>query len=327
MGFWAWGGLFFTEPVTPLGLGSTQGGTKPEPETPKQEELPMTTTKTTMIALCVAAFGTTSLHAEDSLFEVSAFIVGIEGEGFAGDEVTEQGDTWAFHAGGSQYFYSVDDLPQEHEQTIVGPLGGFSAGVTTCEATLTDTSVQIYGVAAGFTGITEGGDPSAYAQSYAQVHGEFHLSVPEGATMDFELKALTEGQSSNAQLFIRKLVNGNFQTVYENVLPSNAGLVVVDGTFEAEAGYYQLYFSGYGYLDNDALFGQPGSLQAASAFLATIDFSPLPNIADITGDGIVDGADLARVLGAWGTSASGGDLNGDGIVDGADLALILANWT
>ena len=47
---------------------------------------------------------------------------------------------------------------------------------------------------------------------------------------------------------------------------------------------------------------------------------------DFNGDGIVDGADLARVLGAWGTDAPGGDLNGDGIVDGADLALVLANW-
>jgi hypothetical protein len=145
--------------------------------------------------------------------------------------------------------------------------------------------------------------------------------------MDFELKALTEGQSAQVQLYIRKLENGNFQPVYENVVSSNSGLVVVDGTFEAEAGLYQLYFNGYGFLDNDQLNGQPGSLEAASAYLATINFSELPNIADINGDGVVDGADLARVLGAWGTSASGGDINGDGIVDGADLALVLANWT
>lgn len=279
------------------------------------------------VVLTTTVAANVQTYAEDDLYNVSAFIVGIQGEGFAGDEVTEQGDTWVFHPGAVQYFHSVDDLPQEHDQAVVGPLGGFSAGVTKCEALLTDTSVEIYGLAVGYAGITEGGDPSAYAQTYAHVHGEIHLYLPEGAAIDFELKALTEGQSANVQLFIRKLVNGNFQTVYENTVPSNSGLVVVDGAFEAEAGLYQLYFSGYGYRDNDQLLGQPGTLEAASAFLATMNFSELPNIADINGDGIVDGADLARVLGAWGTSASGGDLNGDGIVDGGDLAIVLAAWT
>ena len=266
-------------------------------------------------------------HAEDDLYEVSAFIVGFDGEGFSGDENTNQGETWVFHPGGNQYFHSVDDLPLEFEQEIVGPLGGFSTGLAKCEATLTDTSVEIYGLASGFAGLTQGADPSAYAQTYAHVHGEFHLYLPKGATVDFELKAVTEGQSANVQLFIRRFVNGNFQTIHQNTVPSNSGLVTVEGSFEAEAGYYQLYFNGYGVRDNDELMGQPGAVQAASAFLATMEFSELPNIADINGDGVVDGADLARVLGAWGTSASGGDLNGDGIVDGADLALVLANWT
>jgi hypothetical protein len=47
--------------------------------------------------------------------------------------------------------------------------------------------------------------------------------------------------------------------------------------------------------------------------------------ADLNQDGRVDGADLATLLGAWGTSAA--DLNGDGAVDGVDLGLLLAAWT
>lgn len=46
--------------------------------------------------------------------------------------------------------------------------------------------------------------------------------------------------------------------------------------------------------------------------------------ADLDGDGIVAGADLALLLGAWGTSEL--DLDGDGIVAGSDLALILGSW-
>jgi len=53
--------------------------------------------------------------------------------------------------------------------------------------------------------------------------------------------------------------------------------------------------------------------------------SALPCLADLTGDGVVDGADLALVLGAWGTSGPA-DLDQSGSVDGADLAIVLGSW-
>jgi len=46
---------------------------------------------------------------------------------------------------------------------------------------------------------------------------------------------------------------------------------------------------------------------------------------DANNDGVVDGGDLAIILGNWGASQTG-DLNGDGVVDGSDLALVLGNW-
>ena len=52
------------------------------------------------------------------------------------------------------------------------------------------------------------------------------------------------------------------------------------------------------------------------------------NLADINGDGVVNGADLAQILALWGTPCLGCavDINEDGEVDGADLALVLAGW-
>lgn len=47
---------------------------------------------------------------------------------------------------------------------------------------------------------------------------------------------------------------------------------------------------------------------------------------DLNRDGEVDAADLAELLGAWGTSEAGSDLYADGVVDGADLALLLSLW-
>jgi len=49
-----------------------------------------------------------------------------------------------------------------------------------------------------------------------------------------------------------------------------------------------------------------------------------PCTGDFDENGIVDGADLAALLGAWNTP--NGDLNGDGNTDGADLSTVLGNW-
>jgi alpha-tubulin suppressor-like RCC1 family protein len=50
---------------------------------------------------------------------------------------------------------------------------------------------------------------------------------------------------------------------------------------------------------------------------------------DVSRNGIVDGVDLAAVLGAWGTDGKGQfacDIDRSGIVDGADLAQVLNSW-
>lgn len=52
-----------------------------------------------------------------------------------------------------------------------------------------------------------------------------------------------------------------------------------------------------------------------------------PCPADVNDDGVVNGADLAAVLGAWGPRpGSLEDINGDGVVNGADLAAVLGSW-
>jgi len=49
-------------------------------------------------------------------------------------------------------------------------------------------------------------------------------------------------------------------------------------------------------------------------------------IGDLNGDGVINGAEISIVLGAWSTGNSYADINGDGVVDGADLAMILGSW-
>ncbi len=58
-----------------------------------------------------------------------------------------------------------------------------------------------------------------------------------------------------------------------------------------------------------------------------VTYNPPPaNPADVNGDGLVNGTDLAIVLGAWATSNPTADVDNDGTVNGIDLALILASW-
>ena len=48
--------------------------------------------------------------------------------------------------------------------------------------------------------------------------------------------------------------------------------------------------------------------------------------ADLNQDDVVDGADLAYVLGYWGTTDERGDVNKDGMVDAADIGILVSAW-
>ena len=89
-----------------------------------------------------------------------------------------------------------------------------------------------------------------------------------------------------------------------------------------------------GYYTNNASFnnGTSWSLFAFGANTCTqiAQYAVIIERAQCTGDldgsGVVDGADLGGLLGAWGTPGSPADLDGDGTVGGADLGVLLGNW-
>jgi hypothetical protein len=55
---------------------------------------------------------------------------------------------------------------------------------------------------------------------------------------------------------------------------------------------------------------------------------PSPCPADLDGDGMVGGSDVAALLGSWGLSGSDliGDIDANGFINGGDLAVLLSSW-
>ena len=106
--------------------------------------------------------------------------------------------------------------------------------------------------------------------------------------------------------------------------------------FNSDWNGYDSSFANTGTFDLDASTSTPWDGLPASGILdigaytcvvlSQGDPPPPTNASDINHDGRVDAADLAMLLGAWGTAKSAADINRDGIVNGVDLAILLGQW-
>lgn len=67
-------------------------------------------------------------------------------------------------------------------------------------------------------------------------------------------------------------------------------------------------------------------VMAKSNELFEPEFDGAPCAADLGGNGVVDGDDLAQLLILWGTAGGAADIDGDGVVGGEDLAVLLIQW-
>ena len=71
------------------------------------------------------------------------------------------------------------------------------------------------------------------------------------------------------------------------------------------------------------------TLLAGSLASASLAASPAqaiaPCVADLNGDGVVNGADLGILLANWGKPGAT-DLDGNGTTDGADQAILMGAW-
>ena len=105
--------------------------------------------------------------------------------------------------------------------------------------------------------------------------------------------------------------------------PSSGGspLACADDVCGDDASVSTLVFEGQSVLIR---IGSPDGSTGSGELAITCTPFEEPCPEDLNGDGVINGADLGLLLGAWGTASR--DINGDGIVDGADLGLLLGAW-
>ena len=137
-------------------------------------------------------------------------------------------------------------------------------------------------------------------------------------------------------------VGTTFQTLAYNddaPLCSSGGTANLASFIDATNGGATGTYAGFP-LTQDLVLGQTyyivaGSFSATVNVTATLKIDGPPQagacIGDLNLDGVVNGADLGLMLGAWGACSGGtpgclGDLNLDGVVNGADLGLLLGAW-
>ncbi len=284
-----------------------------------------------LIAVGIISLACNPLEAEDQtepIFNTSAFIAVMNAEGRFGPSDAPLEGSWSYPAepGESFVVHDIADTPVEFEEEGFGPGANTNTSHFGCLAEVDDTTVRISMMCQSDN--ETGSDPLPYMTS-THVSGEYHLHITEPAEVNFEFCGFTDGVSTQSKLSLKKLTNGNWDTeaLAEQHLLSAAGSSCTSGTLELEPGTYQFYFMNYAHVASQT--GFPSTKSALALTVGELEITPLvvQNPADINGDGKVDGIDLGRILGAWGSTAGGGDVNGDGVTDGQDLAIILGSWT
>jgi hypothetical protein len=188
------------------------------------------------------------------------------------------------------------------------------AGVVVFAVTLTgDTASDLAIVRDGVVFVREGDTPAALPGFTVTSFGTAPVRIDNSNRVHWY--AALSGLSATNQALFRGdelVAQKGVTTVNGQTLTTIAGTTSVGGIsrgFWASPSGRHVIFRG---VLNGTIEG---------AFLATFDD---PTGPDLNGDGRIDGADLAILLGAWGTAAA--DLTDDGTTSGADLAILLGAW-
>ena len=168
--------------------------------------------------------------------------------------------------------------------------------------------------------------PGIAGATFSALSGSSSLNISDAGIVVFSNNYVTAGSNNNPAVFawdatlglrvIAKPGDTNFTGTPANQFTQLGGTAVTG--------------SGVGSALNakGQLVIRAGDTVSQIYTIAKIDLGPAACPADLTGDRVVSGADIAALLGVWGPCSGScpADLTGDGAVTGADLAVLLAAW-
>jgi hypothetical protein len=167
--------------------------------------------------------------------------------------------------------------------------------------------------------------PGIPGATYASISGSSSVCISDSGVVVFA-NAFNLGATSNSAIFAWDEVSG-LRVIAKTGDTNFTGTACNQLTLIGSTGV-----SGNGINTGLNAAGQlvikAGDSVASINTIAKIDLGAAPCPADLTGDRVVNGADLAALLGAWGPCSGScpADLTGDGVVNGADLAALLGAW-
>ncbi|MFO0963708.1 MAG: hypothetical protein U0625_12520 [Phycisphaerales bacterium] len=130
-------------------------------------------------------------------------------------------------------------------------------------------------------------------------------------------------------VFVDNFDNGNrggptgHESVYFTGLNGTSGIIALHGGTLVLNGLHVYTYKNGQWIDLQQGLPAVGAIPFLDGFIAN---RLEDTIGDFNGSRCVDGEDLGRLLGAWGTADAVCDINGSGLVDGADLGLLLGRW-
>ena len=199
------------------------------------------------------------------------------------------------------------------------------------------------------TAILSGSDTKVYeteqvigaevaAATNLPLHTHFHLSLASETLRDNRIppRGFTNAAfaAAGAAPVGYTYADGQYWDNTNYVIPTNAVKAAVSFYYQTSSKEYMEFLrdtisppgqTGIEAYNLWVLHGKsaPALMDSAEIMLTAADHSSKP--ADLNGDGVVSGIDLATLLSNWGGSGAG-DINGDGIISGPDLAAILSSW-
>lgn len=242
-------------------------------------------------------------------------------------DATLESDAYAYFCGDKwEEEQSDDDNETANPASLAELPASVSAGAYTCCSDGTagcqlsgEMGINTFtaGSNANATACGDSGGMCADGSSWSDARGTFSLHVSQYCELSMTWALYGDG-GGYGYAYLRD-PDGDY------LVDEYADWTFNDGstTIELNPGTYLLHVNTGGSGDPYAC----GGMGAEGYADVNLEFTALPNPNDINGDGHVNGADLALLLGSWGPCPGcPEDLNDDGVVDGMDLAILLGAW-